>query len=119
MNWLTLVAKGLFSGAIIVAASEIAKKSTLYGAIVISIPLVSIISIIWLYNGTKDVEQVADYAEGIMWLVIPSLLFFMILPYLLRRDWSFEAAISVGIIATVIAYILGAYLAVSYSEIQS
>ena len=119
MNWLTMVAKGLFSGAIIVAASEIAKKSTLYGAIVISIPLISIISIIWLYKDTKDVNQVADYAEGIMWLVIPSLLFFIILPYLLRRDWSFEAAMTIGTIVTVLAYILGSYLVVSQGEIQS
>lgn len=119
MNWLTMVAKGLFSGAIIVAASEIAKKSTLYGAVLISLPLISIISIVWLYNDTKDVEQVANYAEGIMWLVIPSLLFFIILPFLLRRDWSFEAAISIGIIATILAYILGTYLAISQGEIQS
>ncbi len=116
MNWLAMVSKGLFSGAIIVAASEIAKKSTLYGAIVISIPFISIMSIIWLYNDTKDVEQVADYAEGIMWLVIPSILLFIILPYLLRRDWSFEAAMSIGIIATVLAYLLGTYLAVSRGE---
>ena len=116
MNWLAMVSKGLFSGAIIVTASEIAKKSTLYGAIVISIPFISIMSIIWLYNDTKDVEQVADYAEGIMWLVIPSILFFIILPYLLRRDWSFEAAMSIGIIATVLAYFLGTYLAVSSGE---
>lgn len=114
-----MVAKGLFSGAIIVAASEIAKKSTLYGAVLISLPLISIISIVWLYNDTKDVEQVANYAEGIMWLVIPSLLFFIILPFLLRRDWSFEAAISIGIIATILAYILGTYLAISQGEIQS
>lgn len=119
MNWLTMVAKGLFSGAIIVAVSEIAKKSTLYGAVLISIPFISIVSIIWLYNDTKDVEQVANYAEGIMWLVIPSLLFFIILPFLLRRDWSFEAAISIGIIATILAYILGTYLAISQGEIQS
>jgi len=114
-----MVAKGLFSGAIIVVASEIAKKSTLYGAVLISLPLISIISIIWLYNDTKDVEQVANYAEGIMWLVIPSLLFFIILPFLLRRDWSFESAISIGIIATVLAYILGTYLAINQGEIQS
>ena len=119
MNWLTMVAKGLFSGAIIVAASEIAKKSTLYGAVLISIPFISIVSIIWLYNDTKDVEQVANYAEGIMWLVIPSLLFFIILPFLLRRDWSFETAMSIGIIATILAYILGTYLAISQGEIQS
>tara|TARA_B100001996_G_C18556897_1_gene553073 strand:+ start:475 stop:834 length:360 start_codon:yes stop_codon:yes gene_type:complete len=116
MNWLSIAAKGLFSGGIIVVASEIAKKSTLYGSIVISIPIMSIMSIFWLYNDTKDVEHVADYAESIMWLVLPSLLLFMILPYLLRRDWSFESAMVVGILSTVVAYLIGAYLVVNYGE---
>ncbi len=116
MSWLTWIAKGLFSGTIIVAASEVAKKSTLYGAIVISIPFMSIMSVFWLYNDTKDVEQVADYAEGILWLVLPSLLLFMILPYLLRRDWSFESAMAIGILSTVVAYLISAYLAVNHGE---
>ena len=113
-SWL---GKGLFSGAIIVAASEVAKKSTLYGAIVISIPFMSIMSIFWLYNDTKDTSQVADFAESILWLVLPSLLLFLILPYLLRRDWSFEAAMAVGVLATIVAYLIGAYLATNYSSV--
>ena len=114
MNWLVWVSRGLFSGAIIVAAGEVAKKSTIYGAIIISIPLASIMSMIWLYNDTKDASKVADYADGILWLVIPSLLIFIVTPYLLRKDWSFEAAIGLGVLATVIAYLIGVYFANSY-----
>ena len=69
---------------------------------------------IWLYNDTKDASKVADYADGILWLVIPSLLIFIVTPYLLRKDWSFEAAIGVGVLATVIAYLIGVYFANSY-----
>ena len=83
MSWLNLLGKGLFSGAVIVTASEIAKKSTVFGALVISLPLASIMSLTWLYNDTKDTAQVADFAESILWLVIPAMLLFMILPYLL------------------------------------
>ncbi|MDG1551820.1 MAG: DUF3147 family protein [Candidatus Poseidoniaceae archaeon] len=115
MNWLTWVSRGLFSGAVIVAAGEVAKKSTIYGAIIISIPLASIMSMIWLYNDTKDTSKVADYADGILWLVIPSLLLFIITPHLLRKDWSFEAAMGVGILATIIAYLIGVYFASSYA----
>ena len=67
MDWLNLLGKGLFSGAVIVAASEIAKKSTIFGALVISLPLASIMSMTWLYTDTKDKTQVADYAESILW----------------------------------------------------
>jgi len=114
MNWLVWVGRGLFSGAIIVTAGEVAKKSTIYGAIIISIPLASIMSMIWLYSDTKDTSKVADYADGILCLVIPSLLLFIITPYLLRKDWSFEAAMGVGVLATVIAYLIGVYFANSY-----
>jgi len=114
MSWLTWIGKGALSGAIVVAASEVAKKSTVFGALLVSLPFISIISIIWLYNDTKDAAKVADFSEGILWLVLPSLLLFMILPYLLRRDWSFEAALAMGIFATIVAYLLGIYAAQQY-----
>ena len=117
MDWVNLAGKGLFSGAVIVAASEIAKKSAVFGALVISLPLASIMSLTWLYNDTKDTAQVADFAESILWLVIPAMLLFMILPYLLRRGWGFEAAMAVGIVATIIAYGLGIWAAQTFGQV--
>ncbi|MCH2639539.1 MAG: DUF3147 family protein [Candidatus Thalassarchaeum sp.] len=117
MSWLNLLGKGLFSGAVIVTASEIAKKSTVFGALVISLPLASIMSLTWLYNDTKDTAQVADFAESILWLVIPAMLLFMILPYLLRRGWGFEAAMAVGIVSTIIAYSLGIWAAQTFGQV--
>ena len=113
MDWVNLAGKGLFSGAVIVAASEIAKKSAVFGALVISLPLASIMSMTWLYNDTQDTTQVADFAESILWLVIPSMLLFVMLPMLLRRGWGFEAAMTVGVVATIIAYGLGVWAAQS------
>mgnify|MGYP001334464763 FL=1 len=115
MAWLEWLGKGLLSGTIVVAASEIAKKSSIFGALIVSLPIISILSLFWLYNDTKDTTKVADFAEGILWLVIPALSLFIILPYLLRRDWSFEAAMAVGIFATMIAYAIGVYVATQYS----
>ena len=54
MDWVNLAGKGLFSGAVIVTASEIAKRSAVFGALVISLPLASIMSMTWLYNDTED-----------------------------------------------------------------
>ena len=115
MAWLEWLGKGVLSGVIVVTASEIAKKSSIFGALIVSLPLVSILSLFWLYNDTKDTAKVADFAEGILWLVIPALSLFIILPYLLRRDWSFEAAMAAGIIATIIAYIIGVYFATQFN----
>jgi len=110
MAWLEWLGKGVLSGAIVVIASEIAKKSSIFGALIVSLPIVSILSLFWLYNDTKDTSKVADFAEGILWLVIPAISLFVILPYLLRRDWSFGAAMAVGIFCTIIAYVIGIYL---------
>ena len=117
MAWLEWLGKGLLSGTIVVTASEIAKKSSIFGALIVSLPIISILSLFWLYNDTKDTAKVADFAEGILWLVIPALSLFIILPYLLRRDWGFEAAMAVGIIATMIAYGIGVYATTQYSGI--
>ncbi|MFL2963189.1 MAG: DUF3147 family protein [Candidatus Thalassarchaeaceae archaeon] len=114
MNWLDLMVKGIFSGAVVVIASEIAKKSAVFGALITSIPLISILSLTWLYEDTKDTAQVADFAESILWLVLPSTLLFILLPYLLRQGWSFENSMITGITATILAYGVGIFLASNY-----
>ena len=118
MDWVNLAGKGLFSGAVIVTASELAKRSVVFGALVISLPLASIMSMTWLYNDTEDTAQVADFAESILWLVIPSMLLFVVLPFLLRRGWGFEAAMAVGIVATIIAYGLGIWAAQTIGQVS-
>jgi len=118
MEWLKLVGKGLFSGAVIVAASELAKKSAAFGALVVSLPLTSIMAMSVLYQDTKDTAQVADFAEGILWLVFPSLILFVILPQMLRRGYGFEVAMAVGILGTIVAYGVGIWVAQSFGNIS-
>tara|TARA_B100001250_G_scaffold110867_1_gene93590 strand:- start:1922 stop:2278 length:357 start_codon:yes stop_codon:yes gene_type:complete len=114
MSWVDLMVKGIFSGAVVVIASEIAKKSAVFGALITSIPLISVLSLTWLYEDTKDTAQVADFAESILWLVLPSTLLFILLPYLLRQGWSFENSMITGITATILAYGVGIFLASNY-----
>ena len=71
-----------------------------------------------LYQDTKDTAQVADFAEGILWLVLPSLALFLVLPQMLRRGHSFEAAMAAGIVATILAYAIGVWAAQSYGDIS-
>jgi hypothetical protein len=114
MNWLDLMAKGIFSGTVVVIASEVAKKTAVFGALITSIPIISVLSLTWLYEDTKDTAQVADFAESILWLILPSTLLFILLPYLLRQGWSFENSMLTGITATILAYGIGIFLASSY-----
>jgi len=117
MVWMQLAVRALVSGGLIVAASEVAKKNELLGALIISVPLISIMAIIWLYNDTSDVEQVADFTTGILYLVIPSLTLFLSLPVLLRRGMEFWPALGLACLLTIGAYYLGLQLVERYANI--
>ena len=95
------IIKLLISSGIIVIVSEISKKNTFLGGIITSIPLVSVLAILWLYIETKDIEKVSNLSISILWLVIPSMVLFVALPFLLRRGWEFEYAMGVGILLTI------------------
>jgi len=119
MTWLGVLGKGLFSGGIIVTASELAKKSAIFGAMVVSLPLSSIMTFILLYRDEGDVDKVADLAEGIAWLLIPSMTLLIVLPQLLRRGWGFESAMAIAILSTIIAYGIGYQIATNFGGLSS
>ncbi len=88
--------KILVSAAIIVAVSEVSKRSALIGGLVASLPLVSFLGILWLYADTKDSGKVADLSTSIFWLVLPSLAFFLVLPALLKIRVNFYASFTLA-----------------------
>lgn len=77
MAWLQLAVRLLLSGGLIVGASEIAKKYDVFGALIASLPLISIFAMVWLYNDTGDTEQIANFSKDVVWFVIPSLVIFL------------------------------------------
>lgn len=91
---------------LIVAISEIAKKSSLIGALLASIPLISLLAIFWLYIDTQDVAKVSALASSVFWLVLPSLALFITLPLLLKQGLNFYVSISVSIGITAGCYFL-------------
>tara|TARA_B110000967_G_scaffold185017_1_gene204940 strand:+ start:21 stop:482 length:462 start_codon:yes stop_codon:yes gene_type:complete len=111
MAWLQLAVRLLLSGGLIVGASEIAKKNDVFGAFLASLPLISVFAMIWLYNDTGDTEQIATFSKDIFWLVIPSLVLFLTLPFFLQKGMEFWPALGIAIILTVLAYALGLKIA--------
>ncbi|MFH1817416.1 MAG: DUF3147 family protein [Pseudomonadota bacterium] len=93
------------SALILVAVAEVAKRSTFWAAALASLPLTSLLAFVWLYLDTGDVQKVAALAGGIFWLVLPSLLLFVLLPILLRLGWGFWASLAVSSTATALAYV--------------
>jgi len=98
------IVKVLLTVGVVVAISEIAKRSTFWGAALASLPLTSLLAFVWLYLETGDTQRVAALSTGIFWLVLPSLLLFVVLTYVLRSGWSFWAALGVASVLTAAAY---------------
>ena len=100
------IVKLALSAIIIVAVSELAKRQSTWGGLLASLPLVSLLAIIWLYVDTRDVRQVSELSLSIFWLVLPSLLFFLALPLLLRQGMGFAASLALAVLVTLVAYAL-------------
>jgi hypothetical protein len=99
-----LILKAALSGVIIMAVSEIAKRSPAFGALVASLPLVSLLAIMWLWRDTGDTTRIANHAEATFWYVIPSLPMFLVFPYMLRHGVGFWLALGAACILTVALY---------------
>ena len=102
--------KTIITALIIVIVSEVAKRSTLIGALIISIPLTSLLAFIWLYLDTRDYQKVIDLSYGTILLTIPSFAFFLILPILLKMKQNFAISIIISIIGTSILYFIFVFL---------
>lgn len=101
-----LLVKILLTAALVVAVSEIARRSTLFAAVLASVPLTSVLAMVWLYIDTRDVTRVSALASGIFWMVIPSLTLFVTLPLLLRQGVNFYLALGLSLSATAACYFL-------------
>lgn len=102
---LYMVIKAALSGVIIAAASEIARRSPGFGALVASLPLVSLMAMLWLWRDSRDPLQLADYARSTFWLVLPSLPMFLVIPALLRRGAPIYGALGAGCALTIVLYL--------------
>ena len=100
------IIKILISSGIILLVSEIAKKDNLFGSLIASIPLVSVLSMIWLYVDTNDINKVKALANGILWMIVPSMSLFIVLPMLINYDIKFYLSLTISIMVTMVCYLL-------------
>jgi len=100
------IVKAAISGILVMVVSETAKRSPAFGALIASLPLVSILASIWLWRDTGDAERIAAHAEATFWYVIPSLPMFLIFPAMLRHGIGFWPALAIGCALTVVLYVV-------------
>lgn len=106
-----LTIKFALTAIVVVAVSELAKRSTAAGAMLAALPLTSILAMVWLYQDTRDVEKIASLSDGIFFLVLPTLIFFVMLSALLRRGFGFTKSMVLSSVAMIAIYLGYAHVA--------
>ena len=98
------ILKFALSAAVLVAVSEIAKRSSFAGGLLASLPLTSLLAFIWLWRDTHDSAKISALSTSIFWLVLPSLVLFIALPLLLKRGVMFWPSLGISIAAMLVSY---------------
>ena len=100
-----LIVKALLSGLIVAAASELARRWPGVGALVVSLPTVSLLTMIWLWRDTGDAGRIAALSESTFWYFLPSMPLFLVLPAMLRAGLGFWLALFLACALTVALYL--------------
>ena len=103
------VLKTLITALIVAGVSELARRYSLLAAVLASLPLTSILAFIWVYYDTKDVQKVAELSHSILWLVIPSLLFFIMFPLFVKMGFKFAPALLLSCVIMSLGYLVFMY----------
>jgi hypothetical protein len=99
--------KTAITSIVIVAIMELSKRSIFLGALLASLPLTSVLSLIWIYYDSKDTQKIIEISYSIFWLVMPSLVFFLILPFALKSGFKFIPSMLIASVIMIMIYIAG------------
>lgn len=98
------IVRAVLSGIIIALIALVSRRAPAAGALIASLPLLSILGMIWLWRDTGDNRLIADHVEATFYYVIPSLPMFLLMPWMLRSGWSFWPSLGAGIVVTFLLY---------------
>lgn len=101
-----LIVKALISGVLVALVSEVAKRFPGIGGLIASLPLVSVLGMVWLWKDTHDPVRMASHAQATVWFVLPSLPMFLLIPFLLRQGVGFWLSLLAGCLLTMALYAL-------------
>lgn len=95
------IGKLLLSALIIVVVTKVQLVSDRLSALLIALPLTSLIAMAWMHHAGQSSQRLANHAEGTFWFVLPTLPMFLIIPWMLRNGWAFWTTIAVNCLLTV------------------
>lgn len=111
---LQFIIKAALSGLIVAIIAAVARRYPGFGALIASLPLVSVLGMIWLWQDTRDPVLLADHARATFWFVLPSLPMFLVIPVLLNRGWAFPFALLAGCMLTIALYLVMTWAAARF-----
>ncbi|MDM5272059.1 DUF3147 family protein [Sulfurovum sp. zt1-1] len=98
------ITKLIITSLLIVVISEVAKRSSLVGALLAAIPLVSILAMTWMYIDTDSSKSAVEFSQRIVWLIAPSMTLFLVFPFMIQKGFGFFISMTTSIVLTVFAY---------------
>ena len=107
MTW--IIAKYFLTAGMVVFISEVAKRSDKLGGFIAALPLMTLLTLTWLFIENQSEEKIANHAYYTFWYVIPTLPMFLLFPYLLPKI-GFGLTIAASILITIICFGLFALL---------
>lgn len=107
MTW--IITKHLLTAGMVVFISEVAKRSDRVGGLIAALPLMTLLTLAWVYIENQPEEKIASHAHYTFWYVIPTLPMFLLFPYLLPK-LGFWLTLGACVLATVVCFGLFALL---------
>ena len=103
MGW--VIVKYFVTAGLVVLVSEVAKRSDKLGALIASLPLVTLLTLFWLYFENQPTEKIANHAYYTFWYVIPTLPMFLAFPWLLA-NYGFWPAVGLSVALTIACFLV-------------
>ena len=111
MPW--IIFKYAITAGLVVLISEVAKRSDKLGGLIAALPLVTVLTLIWLFMENQSTEKIASHAWYTFWYVVPTLPMFLLFPWLLKR-MGFWSTMGISVIVTLVSFYLFAKLVKTY-----
>lgn len=107
---LFLITKYAVTALVIVVVSEVAKRSDRIGSLIASLPLVTVMTMIWLHLEKQPEAKIANHAYYTFWYVLPTLPMFLLMPWMIRKGFGFWPALGAGCVLTILCFTVAALL---------
>ena len=98
------VVKLIITALVILFVNKIQLVSDRVSALLIALPITSIVAMLWMHQGGQEPQRIANHAESTFWFVLPTLPMFLVFPWMLRQGWGFGLSLVANCLMTVVLF---------------